>query len=146
MTKTLAKYSQSPLLGFAARKLLRLLGVAIPKGVTIGEDFELMHGGIGTVINPLTKIGNKVRIFQGVTLGRADVYRHHTKSKFEGIHIDDGAWICAGAIVLGKTGVLRIGKNAIVGANSVVVCSIGDGEIWAGNPAVFIRNRRAEDY
>jgi serine O-acetyltransferase len=30
---------------------------------------------------------------------------------------------------------VRIGRGAIIGANSVVTCSVPDGEIWAGIPA-----------
>lgn len=36
---------------------------------------------------------------------------------------------------------VRIGENAIVGAGSVVTKDIPDNEIWAGNPARFIRKR-----
>ena len=34
---------------------------------------------------------------------------------------------------------VTIGENAIVGAGSVVTCDIPDNEIWAGNPARYIR-------
>lgn len=51
-------------------------------------------------------------------------------------HIEDGASIGSSATVLcGVT----IGKKAIVGAGSVVTKSVPAGEIWAGNPARFIR-------
>lgn len=35
---------------------------------------------------------------------------------------------------------VTIGKNSIVGAGSVVTKSIPDNQIWAGNPARFIKN------
>ena len=50
--------------------------------------------------------------------------------------IKDGAFIGAHSIIL--KGVI-IGEKSIVGAGSVVTKSIPDGEIWAGNPAKFIR-------
>lgn len=52
------------------------------------------------------------------------------------IIIKQGAFIGGHSIIL--KGVI-IGRHSIVGAGSVVTKSIPDGEIWAGNPAVFIR-------
>ena len=34
---------------------------------------------------------------------------------------------------------VTIGKEAVIGAGSVVSCDVPDGEIWAGNPARFVR-------
>ncbi len=50
--------------------------------------------------------------------------------------IKDGAFIGAHAIVLKG---VTIGKHSVVGAGSVVTKNIPDGEIWAGNPAKYIR-------
>lgn len=36
---------------------------------------------------------------------------------------------------------VTIGKNSIVGAGSIVTKDIPDNEVWAGNPAKFIRKR-----
>lgn len=36
---------------------------------------------------------------------------------------------------------VTIGRNAIVGAGSIVTKNIPDGEVWAGNPARFIKKR-----
>ncbi len=47
-----------------------------------------------------------------------------------------GASIGAGSTILPG---LTIGENALVGAGSVVTCDIPAGEVWAGNPARFIR-------
>ena len=53
------------------------------------------------------------------------------------VEIKDGAWIGAHSIILKGT---VIGKRAVIGAGSVVAGKIiGDDEIWAGNPARFIR-------
>ena len=52
------------------------------------------------------------------------------------IHIKQGAFIGAHSIILKG---VTIGKKSVVGAGSVVTHSIPDGEIWAGNPAKFIR-------
>lgn len=50
--------------------------------------------------------------------------------------IGNDVWIGAGTTVLsGRT----IGNGAVIGAGSVVTKNVGDYEIWAGNPAKFIR-------
>lgn len=50
--------------------------------------------------------------------------------------IKSGASIGAGAILLGG---ITIGKNALIGAGSVVTKDIPDGELWMGNPAKFVK-------
>ena len=50
--------------------------------------------------------------------------------------IKDGAFIGADGIILKG---VTIGKKSVIGAGSVVTKSVPDGEIWAGNPAKFIR-------
>lgn len=52
------------------------------------------------------------------------------------IHIKESAFIGGFSIILKG---VTIGKNSIVGAGSVVRESIPDNEIWAGNPARFIK-------
>lgn len=52
------------------------------------------------------------------------------------IHICDGAFIGAHCIILKG---VTIGEKSIVGAGSVVTKSIPPGEIWAGNPARFLK-------
>lgn len=52
--------------------------------------------------------------------------------------IGNDVWIGAGATILaGKS----IGNGAVIGTGSVVTKNVGDYEIWAGNPAKFIRKR-----
>ncbi len=50
--------------------------------------------------------------------------------------IKDGAFIGAHSIILKG---VTIGEKSIIGAGSVVTKNVPDGEIWAGNPAKFIR-------
>ena len=54
------------------------------------------------------------------------------------ITIGEHAFIGSGTII---TGEVNIGRSAIIGAGSVVTKSVGDNEIWAGNPAKFIKMR-----
>lgn len=59
-----------------------------------------------------------------------------THIKTAPVYIMEGAFIGAHSIIL--KGVI-IGKHSVIGAGSVVTKSVPDGEIWAGNPAHFIR-------
>lgn len=52
------------------------------------------------------------------------------------IIIKNGAWIGAHSIILKG---VTIGERSVVGAGSVVTKSIPDDQLWAGNPARFIK-------
>ena len=58
------------------------------------------------------------------------------------IVIKEGVFIGAGAYILKG---VTIGKHSIIGAGSVVTKNIPDNEVWAGNPARFVR-KVEEDY
>lgn len=137
----LAYASKWPVIGGPFYFLLKLLGVEIPRSVEIGPGFDLVHGGFGVVIHPKTKIGRDVKIYPGVTLGRADIHLPMEQSKFVGIEVGDGAILAAGAKVLCKEGTLRVGRDTVVGANAVLLESTGDGEMWAGMPAKKVGTR-----
>jgi serine O-acetyltransferase len=139
---TLIYARSNKMLGKFAYYLLKLLGIEIPCDVPIGKDFELAHGGFGVVIHPKSSIGNRVKIYPGVTLGRADIHYPIERSKFEGIEIGDDVIISPGVKVLCKEGILRVSKGTIIGANAVLTQSTGEKEIWAGIPAKCIGTRR----
>ena len=103
----------------------RETGIDINPGATIGEYFFIDHG-TGIVIGETTKIGNHVKVYQGVTLGalstrggRAlnNVKRHPT--------IEDDVTIYSGASILG--GETVIGKGSVVGGNTFITRSIPAG-------------------
>ncbi|MDU7085929.1 MAG: serine acetyltransferase [Clostridium sp.] len=135
LIELLIKYRNGKIFGGLFHASLRLLSIEIPNNVKIGKNLSLLHGGVGVVLHPSTEIGDGVRIFQGVTLGRADVEKKWQESKMEKIIVENGVIICAGAKILCKRGVLTIGKNTIIGANAVLTKSTGENEIWAGVPA-----------
>lgn len=138
-------YARSrPLVGKAAYFLLKLLGAEIPRSVKIGPGFLLEHGGFGVVIHSKASIGARVKIYPGVTVGRADIYRPAQRSRFEGVVIEDDAILCPGARVLCKEGVLHVGRGSVVGANAVLLESTGEWEIWAGAPARCVGQREPE--
>ena len=126
---------RSPIFGKPAYLILKLIGVEIPRSVPIGEDFELAHGGYGVVIHSRSKIGNRVKVYPGVTLGRADIHRPMAESQFEGIIIEDDVILSSGSKILCKDGLLVVRQGTIVGANAVLLNSTSQNEIWAGVPA-----------
>jgi serine O-acetyltransferase len=128
-------YARHGPLGRVAYLLLKLLGVEIPRSVSIGNNFILVHGGFGVVIHPKAVIGNNVKIYPGVTLGRADIHLPAEQSKFAGIEIGDDAILAPGAKILCREGILKVGRGTVVGANAVLLESTGEGETWAGMPA-----------
>lgn len=60
------------------------------------------------------------------------------KTQTKPVIIGDNVWIGGGVIILPG---VKIGNNVVVGAGSVVTKDIPAGEIWAGNPAHFIKKR-----
>ncbi len=130
-----------PVLGRAAYYALKLLGVEVPLSVPVGPGCELEHGGFGVVIHSKARLGSRVKLYPGVTLGRADIYRPATQSRFEGIVIEDDVILCPGAKVLCKEGVLVVGRGTVLGANAVLLGSTGENEIWAGVPARCVGKR-----
>ena len=140
----LAYATKIPLIGKLAYLTLKLLGVELPRPVPIGSGLEIAHGGFGIVIHSKAQIGNRVKIYPGVTLGRADIYKPATESHFEGILINDDVILSPGCKVLCKTGILQVGRGTVVGANAVLLESTGEWEIWAGMPARKVGERDIE--
>lgn len=134
---------QKPMIGKMAYFILKLLGVEIPRSVPVGSQFELAHGGFGVVVHSKTVIGDRVKLYPGVGIGRADIYRPFEKSAFEGVVIEDDVILSPGAKVLCNQGVLYVRRGTVVGANAVLLESTGEYELWAGVPArrVGVRDR-----
>ena len=70
-------------------------------------------------------------------LVRRDFEKDMKEKRLEKVSIEHDAFIGADCIVLKG---VTIGACSIIGAGSVVTKSIPQGQIWAGNPAKFIRN------
>lgn len=107
-----------------------LTGIEIHPGATIGSGILIDHGS-GVVIGEATVIGDRVTIYQGVTLGatgnETEWKRHPT--------IGNDVIIGSGAKVLGP---INIGNNVRVGANSVVLKDVPDNSTVVGIPAKII--------
>ena len=107
-------------------------GIDIHPGASIGESFFIDHG-TGVVIGETTVIGDRVRIYQGVTLGAMSVPRTEARpSPGARRHptIEDDVVIYAGATILG--GETVIGKGAVIGGNAWVTASVAPGARVAG--------------
>jgi serine O-acetyltransferase len=96
----------------------RLSGIEIHPGAQIGESFFIDHGS-GVVIGETTVIGNRVRIYQGVTLGarsvRTDEQGLPTRAGRRHPTIEDDVVIYPGATILGGDTV--IGRGSTIGGN-----------------------------
>ena len=100
-------------------------GVDLHPGAMIGERFAIDHG-TGIVVGETARIGNDVRLYQGVTLGAlrvakalAAVQRHPT--------IEDDVTIYANATILGGSTV--IGRGSVIGGNVWLTRSVPPGSI-----------------
>ena len=93
-------------------------GIDIHPGATIGESFFIDHG-TGVVIGETCVIGNRVKIYQGVTLGALsfpkDTNGQIVRNTKRHPTIEDRVILYANAIVLG--GNTTIGHDCVVGSN-----------------------------
>jgi putative colanic acid biosynthesis acetyltransferase WcaF len=136
------------------RFLLRLMGAKIGNGVRVRPTSRIeipwhVEMGDDSVVGDYTILYSlgTIRIGRNVTVSQ---YAHlcagthdHTDPTFPlltpPVVIGDHAWIAAEAFV--GPGV-TVGAWAVAGARATVVKDVPPGEIWAGNPARFIKFRQ----
>lgn len=103
-------------------------GVDIHPGAQIGESFFIDHG-TGVVIGETTRIGSRVKIYQGVTLGALSFPRNPDGTLVKGGKrhptIGDEVTIYANATILG--GETVIGDRAVIGGGSWITSSVAPG-------------------
>jgi serine O-acetyltransferase len=102
-----------------------LTGIEIHPGAKIGRRFFIDHG-MGVVIGETTEIGDDCTLYQGVTLGGTSWNkgkRHPT--------LGNNVVIGAGAKVLGP---FKVGDNARIGSNSVVIKEVPANATVVGVP------------
>ncbi|MBN3786814.1 serine O-acetyltransferase EpsC [Burkholderia sp. Ac-20353] len=92
-------------------------GIDIHPGARIGGGFFIDHG-TGVVIGETAIIGERVRVYQAVTLGAKrfprDAAGHLEKGLARHPIVDDDVVIYAGATILGR---VTIGRGAVIGGN-----------------------------
>lgn len=108
-------------------------GIDIHPGAQIGESFFIDHG-TGVVIGESTVIGDRVKVYQGVTLGALSVRREFCGHKRHPT-IEDDVVIYAGATVLGGDTV--IGAGSVIGGNVWIIESIPPQSSVIGKPPSF---------
>jgi serine O-acetyltransferase len=121
-------------IAFASRAVT---GIEIHPAARIGGDFFIDHGS-GVVIGETAEVGDRVTLYQGVTLGGtgfARGKRHPT--------VEDDVTIGSGAKLLGP---VTVGHGAKVGANTVVIEDVPANSTVVGNPGhpVRVEGRRPE--
>lgn len=114
-----------------------ITGIEIHPAAKIGEDPFIDHGS-GVVIGETAEIGNRVTMYQGVTLGGtgfARGKRHPT--------VGDDVTIGSGAKLLGP---INVAHGAKIGANTVVIEDVPANSTVVGNPGhpVKIEGKRVE--
>jgi serine O-acetyltransferase len=132
-------------IGKVADRLLRYLAcVEVPPQVTIGRDLVVHHRAQGLVVHPHTVIGDRVHLFQNVTIGVGSypIWEPTRDEQLGPIVVEDDVWLCSGATVLAGREELRIGRGTVVGAGAILRTSTTPWEIWAGVPARRIGERR----
>ena len=112
-------------------------GVEIHPAAMIGREFFIDHGS-GVVIGETAEIGERVTLYQGVTLGGTGFQRgkrHPT--------LGDNVTVGSGAKLLGP---IAVGDGAKIGANTVVIEDVPPGATVVGNPGhpVKVDGRRVE--
>jgi serine O-acetyltransferase len=102
-------------------------GIDIHPGAEIGRSFFIDHG-TGVVIGETAVIGERVRLYQAVTLGakRFSVDESGALVKGEPRHpiVEDDVVIYAGATILGR---VTIGRGSVIGGNVWLTRSVPAG-------------------
>lgn len=135
-------YWRSNRVGLTNQVILQTLNDGI---IEVGNN----SGGSSVVISAmsLVKIGHHVRIGGNVRIFDHDFHSldmierttlplHLQNIGTSPVIIENGVFIGAGATILKGT---KIGENSIIGAGAVVSGAVPKCEIWAGNPARFVK-------
>ena len=99
-----------------SQRALRKTGIEIHPGATIGKGLFIDHGS-GVVIGETTEIGDYCTLYQNVTLG-------------------GNVMVGSGARVLGP---FKVGDNAKIAANAVVLSEVPPNSTAVGVPARIVR-------
>jgi serine O-acetyltransferase len=100
-------------------------GVDIHPGATIGSHFFIDHG-TGVVIGETCRIGNRVKLYHGVTLGARSFVKdeagHIVKGTKRHPDVEDDVTIYPNSTILG--GETVIGESSTIGANVFLMHSV----------------------
>lgn len=107
-------------------------GIEIHPGATIGHGLFIDHG-TGVVIGETAEIGDNCTLYQGVTLGGTgkDIGKRHPT-------LGNNVMVGAGAKILGP---FKVGDNAKIAANAVVLSEVPSDSTAVGIPARIVKRR-----
>ena len=124
-----------------------ITGIDIHPGATIGESFFIDHG-TGVVIGETTRIGKRVRIYQGVTLGALSLPKEQVEQlrhKKRHPTIEDDVTIYAGATILG--GETVIGAGSVIGGSVWITAEVPPGtKVYLAPPKLIYQNSHSDDH
>ncbi len=131
-TKACISMAKSPMLPSGVRvRLWKLGGIKLRGYCFIGSDVEL-----DGIFPDFVEFGNGCTLTSGVRI-LTHYYNPSTHRYYYGrVTIGDGVFIGINSLIINS---VNIGDRAVIGAGSVVNCDIPAGEVWAGNPARFIK-------
>ena len=112
-------------------------GIDIHPGAMIGAAFAIDHG-TGIVIGETTVIGERVKIYQGVTLGALNVSKELASTKRHPT-IEDDVIIYSGATILG--GETIIGTGSIIGGNIWLTHSVAPNSVVYHKSEIRIKDK-----
>ena len=112
-------------------------GVEIHPGAKIGKNLFIDHG-MGVVIGETSEIGDNVTIYHAVTLGGSSPSIDSERQRHEKRHptIGDDVVIGSGAQIIGP---VKVGNNARIAANAVVVKDVPENATMVGIPAKAVK-------
>ncbi len=106
-----------------------LTGIDIHPGASIGAGFFIDHG-TGVVVGETSIIGERVRLYQAVTLGAKSLPVEENGQVVKGVArhpiLEDDVVVYAGATILGR---VTIGRGAVIGGNVWLTESVAAGSV-----------------
>jgi acetyltransferase-like isoleucine patch superfamily enzyme len=125
-----------------------------------GEPIILIEDNCIITSESIISALNRIHLERGVAIAQSVIIQDHnhayediSKPAFEQgitdggrIRIGQGTWIGHGAAILCPRGELTIGRNCVIAANSMVLRSIPDYSVVAGNPATIVRQYDPEKH
>ena len=112
-------------------------GIEIHPGAKIGKNLFIDHG-MGVVIGETSEIGDNVTIYHAVTLGGSSPSIDSERQRHEKRHptIGNNVVIGSGAQIIGP---IKVGNNARIAANAVVVKDVPENATMVGIPAKAVK-------
>ncbi|MGE5419071.1 MAG: serine O-acetyltransferase [Chloroflexota bacterium] len=111
-------------------------GIDIHPLASIGCPFSIDHG-TGIVIGETSKIGHKVKMYQGVTLGALSVSKNKASNKRHPT-IEDNVILYAGSTILG--GDTIVGRNTVIGGNVWLTESVAPFSVVYHKSEIVVRD------